>query len=191
MQDAAAADLASVVDRNVGIDQRVVADLHAFADRGERTNGDVCAELRRRRDVRVRRDAVRISSSIEEAIEHLGERRMRLGHTDERRIAGFQIRRNENCPGVALRQLRDIELIAEEGELIGGGVFQRGHAADEPVSRAFITPADEVNNVLDRNRRHGGGLYLEGVAAAVPLSATVASLKRLITVSVMSMASDA
>src|SRR2546428_8793954 len=124
MKNAAATDLAAVVDRNVGIEDRVVADFDILADRDERADGDVRAELRRWCDERVGRDAVRVAAGGEKKVAGLRPRGGRAGPAGEGRGGRPGILPVEGRAGLAGRPLRPPGPISDGAAVTAGRGLQ-------------------------------------------------------------------
>ena len=124
---------------------------------------------------------------------------MRLGDADEARVVTIEIFGDENRTGVRGGELGDVKQIPEEAQLILGRIGQRRDASNDTIVGAAIAAADEGDDFFDGNCRHRAGIVTDycflaaGCAAGgvVFSAACVASLKRLMTESVMSIASDA
>ncbi len=158
VHNASASDLRAVVDRDVRVDDRVAADHDVLADRGERADRHIRSESGGRGDRRQRRDASRIFSIVEPAVEDFRQRSVRLLHADEARVVSIDVAGDEDRSGSSRRNLRDVGLVADEGDLLLGGVSERPYAADDTIAGAVVAASDERDDVSDCNPRHSRGI---------------------------------
>ena len=135
-----------------GVQHDAIADLRAGADHHQRTNRDVGAEARVRRDDRARMNAGRRPLVAAEHAQRVGKRPIGMRGAQHRAWRGRRIVGEDDCRGAGLRDQRTRTWIGEKGEIARAGVLDARHACDVEIAVAFEATVKPFGQIAKLHR---------------------------------------
>ncbi|MNS51372.1 hypothetical protein D3C72_840440 [compost metagenome] len=184
MQDVAHTHHATMIDGNVRVNERIVADLRPCADKGIRQDPYPLAQPRAsldhhvgpdeagrrhhgiRRHARARVDtSARISIRLTvEALRHAGEADIRIARDQPVATASLAIgantlevrRRHDDGAGLGSQRLRQVQWIGQERQVAGAGLVERRQAAHGEVGITHNLRAVLGGELTQCGCLHGG-----------------------------------